>query len=910
MIEGLQAGSGVRSIIATLALAVTLVAGSQGLALEPIPASSLQGEAFSLLDVIEVSPPVPDRDILPPDAAFTASEITVVSSEHDGRWFRFSVFNDQPHADTLFLEIPILLLGNIQVVSERNGSRSSVLAGTTVSSPTWPVEPGLFIFPVELVPGQLTRVFFRTEQQTTYPFLPRIGTERAVVSEFHRSRVKNYLIAGSIGGLVLLNIMAMTFTGMARTYRYYLIQTVFLFLFVIYSNGWMYPPLMAWPTVYESIYSVLVPVALIFQVAFTRQFFQTWDKSPGWDKVMRVIAWAFFVAMLLGVFFGVNVGLVTIGSITLPTIILMSAMTCHFWLRGYESSGIFAIAYNCYFFAIGATMAGYMGYIPMTAFVREFFQIGIAAQIFFFSLAVGNQMRIYREREATAALESALAKEELTAKSTFLTRMSHELRTPLNGVVGTAQLLQNTQQTEQQTYYSDMIIKSGQLLLSVINDILDFSKMSAGKLNLESRSFDIQQVICDTLAIFMPTMNEKQVAVYFSSEPGDVVNLIGDAQRLKQIWVNLIGNALKFTEQGQVDVRLRLKPKSAGEVELQFDITDTGIGMDEKTLAGIFDEFSQGDIGARRQYGGSGLGLPIVQTIVANMGGKISASSQLGHGSTFSVSLPFTMDVEAEEERKAALERLRGLTFMVVAEIEYVRAMFGRNLGHWGATVRSLADYDEALAQLDAAEHFDCLIVDISTDTLSRRLFERFQSHGLPVYFVYYNEFAPRADELPEGAHIHSLPAPMQQMLMSISSYLSGSLEEPPVLVPDRAKDLSHLSVLLVEDNAVNRAVTDGFLGHWNIAADIAEDGQQAVEKYQSGDYDLILMDCDMPVLDGYGAARKIRQLEQGSTRHSRIVALTAHVLSEEHRRCYEAGMDDVLTKPFGIEEIGKVLGA
>jgi len=518
-----------------------------------------------------------------------------------------------------------------------------------------------------------------------------------------------------------------------------------------------------------------------------------------------------------------------------------------------------------------------------------------------------------------------VAEDASRTKGEFLANMSHEIRTPMNGVLGMLDLLGATALTSEQRELADTARHSADGLLMIIDDILDFSKVDAGKVELESIAFNPAQIVEEVVALLAGRAHAKglEIASFIPQELPKSVR--GDPNRVRQVLLNLVGNAIKFTERGEVVVRVESTSGSAGVPSLRFRIVDTGIGMSEQACGRLFQPFMQADGSTTRRFGGTGLGLSISRRLVELMGGEIIVTSKPGSGSTFSFTAHLP-EVAASEEFPPMPERLRAFKVLIVDDNATNRFILEHHLAAWGIPHGSAADADAALATLDSAaangRPFDLMLLDMQmpgTDglELSRRMSADPCHCSVKRILLTSSGTLAVADLLAAGVdQAHSKPVRAGRLLNTIIDLMVPSKQRstPPVSTQNPAAvtpDYREASVLLVEDNAVNRKVALGILRRFGIKAAVASDGVEACAAIAAQRFDLILMDCQMPRMDGFEATASIRQRERESG-NSRvpIVAMTANAMQGDREQCIAAGMDDYLTKPVKIDALAATLAA
>lgn len=842
-------------------------------------------------------------------------------------WFVFSLPNDKPEPVRFLVEFPAPDIRDLEwfAFDGSHALRDYQHLGSGLPFSARPFAYNRLLLPVEVPAHDEVTVVFRA-----------VGHSKLLAGHTllwpQEARIQRMIFETGmgwffIGGMCLILAYHCFIAVITRepSYWYYIAWLLASLLLVMSQQGYGFALL--WPrwTWWEQHASMVLSFFMMIAFGFlAREFLSLKLRQPLINRVVEICAGV--LALLAVLYMGFSelvLGLVVQMGISFMFCMALAVWLASLrqWLGGHREARNFFIAWTPFLVWVVGVVAYRMStgklFDPLSPVVQWVFMCDATL----LSIALADRMRDLLERSQQARVESR-------AKGDFLARMSHEIRTPLNGMLGMTSLLRGTRLDKTQRHYTDVIYSSGTALLTVINDILDYSKIEAGKMELEILPFDLEKLAIDTAAIFKAQADEKNLDLILDMGVDVPRHVRGDQNRLRQIMINLLSNAIKFTDKGEIVMRFTIDADDPALIRLE--VQDSGIGIAAENREYLFDFFTQADSSTSRKYGGTGLGLAICRELATLMGGQIGVESELYKGSLFWVTLRLPADM-SQGSANAAYGVLAGKRLLIVDDCTTFAQLMERYALSWGALPAVAGNAAQARQMvLDAVAGntpYDLVSIDLHMPgvdgmVLADQLNQDARTRAIPKVLLTAAMDLPSRAELRSHGLLLAVEKPVSPGILAaaFAKILSGGQGEPVQMTLGGrhaelpARPVRSCNVLVAEDNEVNQLVIRGMLERLGHEVTIVKNGALVVEAYmacmQPGShwkpFDLILMDCEMPEMDGYKATMRIRDWEHGQS-HVRpvpIIALTAHVLPEYLRRCIESGMNDYLLKPANLEEL------
>ncbi len=849
-----------------------------------------------------------------PDSAFKSiSSVNINLGKNTSTWWiKIHLHNKQPHALGGYLEANYALLDRLDLYLQTPaGELQHQHGGDLQPFDQRPVKVRHFWFPLEVPSGDNT-LYLRVQSTSTI-FVPLFfGTYAASAADQEILMGLNGAYYGVLFAMFVYNLF-LFLSLRERAYFWYLVYIVNIGLLGASIDGLLFkmlPNQVALQSV--SIYIIMFLHGLT-AVQFSRHFLNLPQHFPRLDLSMRLLMLGILGCLLSVPLIGLAAWSVlsSLAILAVSLILLLSGV--YAWSQGLRHSSYYVLAWSVLLVSFVMVTSASLGMEIFGVYSSAVVKVGVVIELLTLSLGLADRINQLKEEGFHSREAATRAELETQAKSRFLAKMSHEIRTPLNGVLGMLQLLRSTPLDNHQRVYLDTINSSGQTLMAVINDILDFARIESGKLSLEEIEFDLEQLLSDTLMLFNAQATGKHLRLYISLEGGVPQHISGDPTRLKQVLMNLLGNAVKFTEQGHVALTVSRRSDSNGHYHLVFAVTDSGIGISESTRSQLFTSFAQGDSSTTRRFGGSGLGLAICKELVEMMDGGIELQSTPGQGTRSAFDIPLRPATQGDDELASLLaNRTALLCSMDSLGLDYLSHILGR----WGMRTQRCRDPERLRADLEEFTAPPLLVMMEPWPGIGSHWLDNLRPHLQKGQRVLLLSAAGERQTYPQDPELRVLGLPLPLSLVALRATLLKLYREQPIeaLSPMNIAQQSSgpaPCILVAEDNRVNQQVVQGLLKSRGYQVRLVGDGQAVVDEYRRnpGAIQLILMDYEMPELDGLEATRQIRRLE-----HSKqlaavpIIALTAHILDEHRQQSLQAGMNDFLGKPLDGQQLFALL--
>ena len=857
------------------------------------------------------------------DNAFTPQHYRLLPGQRGNDiWYRLRIYNPLGSDIERLLDFRTFLINRIDFYYLYDEQLIHLESGLDIRQGNDTLETGSIVFPVKLKARQTTTFHFRLHSYYQPTFAPKLTTPLGLKDHYLQKTIWANLITGILlGGIFYLLLISWLIKE--RSENLYFIFFVLSTLGVISIYHSDFKTLFAIPpAIFPKIMALQLTLNGVLFITFYRKFFPVKATCTNSENILLGMAFCYIGIAVYSLFSDMHYTDLALSVVTHLLVIMMAILTIVFWRQKHPYAFYYALTLISFAVLKLANFLTNIEVLPELLFTQFYYGISNCILVFVFAITLAHRVNEVKTEQLETAENASRALAKSQAKSEFLAKMSHEIRTPMNGVLGMVQLLKETPLNHAQHAYIDVIEQSGETLMKVINDILDYSKVEAGKMQLESTLFNLENLISSISSLFLERSLEKNLELISTIHSDTPTHFYGDPTRITQILVNLLSNAFKFTEQGEIDLSVeRLYITSDGKQLLRFSVTDTGIGIDQNRVESLFQAFEQADSSTTRLYGGTGLGLTICQQLVELMGGKIGVSSQLGAGTTFWFDLPL-IEAPQDDMRKCWQQEqqiLSGLRILICDPHDSYAQALAHQAEDWQMAVTVTDPHHPILPTLLQAvalnQPYDLLFIDQGDSqgdglTLVETIASHPQLHNLRCFVAMRRDYLHYHSQH-SNIHVCPKPANISEWRHCFARELQPGQPAPQHQAPVQAASYQQKQVLIAEDNEINRQVLGGLLKKLNVQFQFVENGLEALQLIKSHHHEfaLILMDCEMPIMDGYTTTSEIRKLEaREQLAELPIVAITAHALDELREKSLQAGMNDHLTKPIQLQELQQTL--
>lgn len=828
-------------------------------------------------------------------------------------WIRFRVQNPGSTPRALLLDLDRSNLGKISFYTPTSqglylqrdaGVQTSQVIGDEVSN--------TYQFRLHLDPGQMATYFLRIETDRGLITGLTLGTPESIATQQRQVTALFGIGLGILAGLALYTLLLLRVSERSRSSVWFTLYLLAAIGYTLTANGIIGVEYLRIRNLQNFLEVCCIFLLQISATLFAGSFLRS-HLPESFPRLMNMQALA--LGMLLVLAFTLspaNVSLVLmVTSLWISIILPVAGMLS--WRNGLKTALAYTVARLVIFSTLLLAMTNLPAGLAMALPVSSIILAAFCIEALLLASGLAQQQRERQRESALLQQQQLVNAAKAHAKNDFLAQMSHEIRTPMSGILGMTELLADTPLTPGQREYVNTIHASSNSLLRILNDILDHSKMESGKLSVVEEPFDLNVLLSETLTLFKTHAEEKHLELIATIAPELPTRVLGDPTRLRQVISNLLRNAIKFTQHGQVEIHLQNCPRG-----LRVEVRDSGTGIAPEQMATLFQSTPSGNVP------GTGLGLSICKQLVELMGGEIGVTSQPRMGSTFWFELPLKPQATRQPEDAIPDQWLRGLRLLVVDDNQTVNRVVEEQAGRWGMTVRTADNGAEGLAlarnAANLGEPFDIILMDhnmpgMSGLQLAARIKEDPIIRNDVIMMMLTGMSVAPTNTMARNVGIRRIlakPVTERQLKTAIAEELGHlkTLQEKTADMGSADLDrLKELRVLIAEDNHLSQKVIRGMLGKLGVNAVVVANGREVVEEVSRNEYDIVLMDCDMPFMDGYAATQAIREWESVTGRKPvPILALTAHILDEHKKRSREAGMNAHLSKPVELAELQNAL--